>query len=204
MGQHKNGGFTSGTPWISVNKNFREINTEDREKPDSVFQYYRKLIELRKQLPVLSRGRFEALLRDDARILAYRRVLEENGKTEIYVVCNFFREEAELPAGLIPEGARLLLGNYEADTKSLRKRNCRLAGRAFAQLRQEKGSGPMSALSRWLRGREDRQGIGGDPDCLIVKPWHSGYNNTESYGMAAKAFDRQKYGKLEEKAAAPV
>ena len=56
----------------------------------------------------------------------------------------------------------------------------------------------MSALSRWLRGREGRQGIGGDPDCLIVKPWHTGYNNTESYGMAAKAFDRQKYGKPEE------
>lgn len=111
----KNGGFTSGTPWISVNENFREINTEDREKPDSVFQYYRKLIELRKQLPVLSRGHFEALLRDDGRILAYRRVLEENGKTELYVVCNFFREEAELPPGLIPEGASLLLGNYETE-----------------------------------------------------------------------------------------
>ena len=111
----KNGGFTSGTPWISVNENFREINTEDGEKPDSVFQYYRKLIELRKQLPVLSRGHFEALLRDDGRILAYRRVLEENGKTELYVVCNFFREEAELPPGLIPEGASLLLGNYETE-----------------------------------------------------------------------------------------
>ena len=42
-------------------------------------------------------------------------MLEENGKTELYVVCNFFREEAELPPGLIPEGASLLLGNYETE-----------------------------------------------------------------------------------------
>lgn len=128
----ENAGFTDGTPWISVIGNYKEINTMDREDPDSVFQYYRRLIRLRKELPVIADGRFEPLLREDGRLLAYRRVLEtgegaRKGRQELYVVCNFFREEAKLPEGLIPDGAQEILGNYEGgEGCGLRAYECRV------------------------------------------------------------------------------
>lgn len=129
----ENAGFTDGEPWISVIGNYKEINTLDREEPDSVFQYYKKLIGLRKELPVISEGKFEALLREDDRLLAYRRVLEaedggQRARQELYVVCNFFEEEAEIPEGLIPEGAKMLLGNYRggAEDRRLKAYECRM------------------------------------------------------------------------------
>lgn len=128
-----NAGFTDGIPWISVNGNYKEINTLDREEPCSVFQYYRKLIKLRKELPVIAEGRFEALLKEDDRILAYRRVLETDGRAgsgrqELYVVCSFFGEETRMPEGLIPDGAERILGNYEDEGGSpmLRAYECRV------------------------------------------------------------------------------
>lgn len=129
----ENAGFTGGTPWISVIGNYKEINTLDREEPDSVFQYYRRLIKLRKELPVISEGSFEALLKEDDRILAYRRALEieegaQKGRQELYVVCNFFGEEAKMPEGLVPEGAERILGNYGDGEESprLRAYECRV------------------------------------------------------------------------------
>lgn len=129
----ENAGFTGGTPWISVIGNYKEINTLDREEPDSVFQYYRRLIKLRKELPVISEGSFEALLKEDDRLLAYRRALEikegaQKGRQELYVVCNFFGEEAKMPEGLVPEGAERILGNYGDGEESprLRAYECRV------------------------------------------------------------------------------
>ena len=47
------GGFTEGTPWIGVNPNYRQINAKaERENPNSVYHYYRRLIQLRKLYPV--------------------------------------------------------------------------------------------------------------------------------------------------------
>ena len=70
-------------------------------------------------------------LRGSASTKISGRLIQRNGKTEIYVVCNFFREEAELPAGLIPEGARLLLGNYEADTKKPQEEELQTGGKGL-------------------------------------------------------------------------
>ena len=45
----ENGGFTTGTPWIEVNKNYKTINAASQvDDPDSVFNYYRQLVQLRK------------------------------------------------------------------------------------------------------------------------------------------------------------
>ena len=60
-----NAGFTTGTPWIMVNPNYKEINAKDQlEREDSVFRYYQKLIRLRKGANVPSGCRMEtAMLR---------------------------------------------------------------------------------------------------------------------------------------------
>jgi oligo-1,6-glucosidase len=72
----KNAGFTTGTPWISVNPNYKEINAEAAlADPDSVFYYYQKLIRLRHEIPVIVYGVFEPLLEDSPSIYAYRRIV---------------------------------------------------------------------------------------------------------------------------------
>ena len=107
----ENAGFSEADPWISVIPNYKEINTLDREDENSIFSYYRKLIRLRKTVPVLADGSFEALLEEDDRILAYKRRTKEQ---ELYVFCNFFPEEASADFSL-PEGCRCLLSNYNEE-----------------------------------------------------------------------------------------
>ena len=107
----ENAGFSEADPWISVIPNYKEINTLDREDENSIFSYYRKLIRLRKTVPVLAGGSFEALLEEDDRILAYKRRTKEQ---ELYVFCNFFPEEA-LVDFCLPEGCRCLLSNYNEE-----------------------------------------------------------------------------------------
>ena len=107
----ENAGFSEAEPWISVIPNYKEINTLDREDENSIFSYYRKLIRLRKTVPVLADGSFEALLEEDDRILAYKRRTKEQ---ELYVFCNFFPEEASADFSL-PEGCRCLLSNYNEE-----------------------------------------------------------------------------------------
>lgn len=104
----ENAGFTKGTPWLKVCDRYKEINTESRHEPDSVFQYYKELVKLRKELPVIQKGSVTPLLREDKKILAYKR--EYQGK-ELYVFCNFFDGEVEVPYS-IPEDCRSILSNY--------------------------------------------------------------------------------------------
>ncbi|QSG02620.1 glycoside hydrolase family 13 protein [Natranaeroarchaeum sulfidigenes] len=101
-------GFTDGEPWIHVNDNYTEINVEAaRADGDSIWQYYRELIDLREEREVFVYGEYELLLPDHDDVYAYRRTLDEEA---LLVVCNFFEGEptVELPV----EDANLLLGNY--------------------------------------------------------------------------------------------
>ena len=80
-------GFTTGTPWLPVNPNHREINAEAaRADPDSVFHHYRRLIALRHAEPVVAHGDFTMLLPGDERVYAFTRRLDD---TELLVLGNF-------------------------------------------------------------------------------------------------------------------
>ena len=95
----ENAGFTTGTPWISVNPNCKAINVQDAAAdPDSVFNFYRDLIELRNNSDVLKYGDFELLLPDHPQLFAYRRGY--HGKS-IIVCCNFSNEVCSIPEELI-------------------------------------------------------------------------------------------------------
>jgi len=113
-----NAGFTTGKPWMPVNPNHTEINAEAALKdPDSVFHYYRKLIELRKTYDVFRSGWFELLNPEDEKIFAYTRDTE---KEHLLVVCNFTGEHMPFEVPERFRGSRLLIGNYDTDEPGLR------------------------------------------------------------------------------------
>ena len=90
----ENGGFTTGTPWMPVNPNYKEINAKaELQDPQSVFYYYKKLIQLRKEYPVIVYGKYQLLLPDDPDLFVYTRELE---KEKLLVVCNFSGKEQSI------------------------------------------------------------------------------------------------------------
>lgn len=108
----ENAGFTSGTPWIKVNPNYKEINVAAAlADPNSVFYYYKKLIQLRKAHEVMVYGSYEPLLEDHEQIYAY---LRELGGEKWLVVLNISDQPAvcELPASVISYPRELLIANY--------------------------------------------------------------------------------------------
>ncbi len=105
-----NAGFTTGTPWIRVNPNYKEINAAAcTADPDSVFHYYQELIRLRHTLPIIVYGKFEGLLEDSETIYAYRRLLDGQVLT---VACNFTDQEQACDLCEDP-AARELISNYK-------------------------------------------------------------------------------------------
>ncbi|MCP1102998.1 oligo-1,6-glucosidase [Aequitasia blattaphilus] len=115
----KHAGFTTGTPWISVNPNYLGINAKDALKEkDSIFYYYKELIALRKKHPIIVHGVFEPLLESRKDIYAYKRV---SGDQELIVVCNF--TEHETKCGLFEEraGGKRLISNYKTHKKGILK-----------------------------------------------------------------------------------
>ncbi|MDO7905900.1 alpha-glucosidase [Paenibacillus sp. JX-17] len=105
-------GFTSGTPWISINPNYKEINAAQAvQDPDSVFHYYKQLIALRKQHLVMVYGDYELLLPDHEFIYAYTRTLDQE---QWLITLNFSGAPAflELPEPYESAHKERVIGNY--------------------------------------------------------------------------------------------
>ena len=114
----ENAGFTSGKPWLPVNPNHTEINAEAAlAGPDSVYHYYKKLIALRKALPVFKDGSFNLLCPEDESVFAYTR---DTDTAHMLVVCNFSGGSAafDLPESFA--GAKTLIANYKGESEMLR------------------------------------------------------------------------------------
>lgn len=111
----KNAGFTAGNPWIEINPNYHEINAEkEKEDPDSIYNYYKKLIELRKTNPVFTEGKFQLLLEDDPQIFAYTRKTE---KETMCVIANFTDTPASCELLKKWNETEKLLHNYNTKNK---------------------------------------------------------------------------------------
>lgn len=83
-------GFTTGTPWIEVASNYKEINAERAIKdPNSIFYHYKKLISLRKEYDIITDGDYELLLEDDEQIFAY---IRSTNTEKLLVVNNFYSQ----------------------------------------------------------------------------------------------------------------
>lgn len=109
----KNAGFSTGVPWFFVNENYKQINVREQENdPDSILNFYRKLIKFRKEHPVALYGDYRELYPEDKNLYVYERSL--NGQ-RLLVICSFTAEQLRFEA---PEGVDLtegvaVLSNYD-------------------------------------------------------------------------------------------
>ena len=88
----QNGGFTTGTPWLALNPNYKEMNVEEELKnPDSVFYTYQKLIQLRKDHPIVVWGDYE-LLNTSSNVFSYYRTLGEERWLTVVNLSDFEEE----------------------------------------------------------------------------------------------------------------
>jgi oligo-1,6-glucosidase/glucan 1,6-alpha-glucosidase len=111
----ENGGFTSGKSWININLNYKEINAKSQlNDPDSIFNYYKKLIQIRKSNPVVVYGKYDLILEDNKEIFIYTRTLENE---KLLVICNFTQNNAVLKYDQQAEikHRELLISNYDVD-----------------------------------------------------------------------------------------
>lgn len=109
-----NAGFTTGTPWISVGKNYEQFNAEEAlNEKNSVFYHYQKLIKLRKEHDIIAYGDFEIILKEHDEIYAFLRHYNDE---KLLVINNFYGKETkfELPEGLNLDNYKcnLLISNY--------------------------------------------------------------------------------------------
>lgn len=110
-----NAGFTSGKPWICPPANYKTINVAaEMKEEDSILNFYKKLIRLRKELPVISEGKIRFAYNEEERVIGYCRY---DDRDKLLVLCNFTAEKIELalPEGFV--GAEVLLGNYPAQKR---------------------------------------------------------------------------------------
>jgi oligo-1,6-glucosidase len=110
-----NAGFTSGTPWIKVNPNYKDINVQKAlVDPNSIFHYYKKLIELRKRNPVIVYGSYDLILAEDDKVYAFTRTLDDD---RLLVILNFSGQTTPFaaPGNISYSKAELLIANYNID-----------------------------------------------------------------------------------------
>ncbi len=112
-------GFTSGTPWLEVNPNYKEINAKAvLEDKNSIFYYYQMLIRLRKKHEIIVYGSYDLLMEEDPDLFAYMRTFENK---KLVVVCNFYGNTPtfQLPNAIAFSTSTLLISNYSETSGSV-------------------------------------------------------------------------------------
>ncbi|MFD0770884.1 alpha-glucosidase [Bacillus sp. CGMCC 1.60114] len=112
-------GFTAGKPWIQVNPNYKEINAKQAlHDPNSIFHYYKKLIELRKKYEIIVYGTYDLILEDHPSIFAYVRTWKGE---KLLVIANFTEDSCvfELPEEIAYRNVELLIHNYDVQNESI-------------------------------------------------------------------------------------
>lgn len=108
----KNAGFTCGKPWIGVNENYKTINVEVEERDEnSVLNFYKKLIRLKKSNEALIYGVYDLILEEDENIFAYTRTLNNH---KFLIMANLTEEKAKYIYEKEKLNSKdLILNNYE-------------------------------------------------------------------------------------------
>lgn len=107
----ENAGFTTGTPWLKVADNYKDINVKKELESGKIFPYYQKLIQLRHKLPIIQDGAYHELLTDHPEVLAYYRTY---GDQILYVFSHFYpgTSQVDLPRSVdLTRDYEKLLGN---------------------------------------------------------------------------------------------
>jgi len=105
-----NAGFTTGTAWIEVNPDYATVNAAEQEHdPNSVLNYFRKAVQLRKDNLALVYGQYTLLDKDNPDVYAYTR---EGYRKKMFILLNFRDHPATARTGIGLTHAKLLLNNY--------------------------------------------------------------------------------------------
>lgn len=124
----KNAGFSTGTPWLKVNENYKYINVEDAmADPNSIYHYYKEMIKVRRESDALVYGAYQLILDDHPEVYAY---LRQGDKENYLVVVNMFDKKVDIDLSDY-KVKELVLSNYqvenpEATTLQLRPYEARL------------------------------------------------------------------------------
>lgn len=123
----ENAGFTSGTPWFCVNENYSEINVRQQEEDsDSILNFYRRAIALRKRLQVVRDGEYREYFRSSAKLYCYSR---ETPAQRLLVLCSFSErcQRLRVPSGFELKRGELALQNYaDPQPDTLKPYECRV------------------------------------------------------------------------------
>ena len=108
----KNADFTIGTPWLAVNENYKEINVASEEKDqNSVLNYFKKMVQLRKENPVLIYGSYQLLEPKHPDIYAYTRTLNS---TKLLILLNFKDKNSSINLSELSQIKTILIDNYNS------------------------------------------------------------------------------------------
>ncbi|MBD8069607.1 glycoside hydrolase family 13 protein [Bacillus sp. PS06] len=108
----KNAGFTNGSPWLGINNNYKTINVEAQLKDtDSILNFYKKMIKIKKENNVFTYGSYDLILDDHPQVYAYTRTLDHE---KMVIFSNLTDEDATWNEALpfFVESKGLLLSNY--------------------------------------------------------------------------------------------
>lgn len=112
-----NAGFTSGTPWIEIPEYGSNITVESQmQDPDSIWAFYKKLIALRKQMPIIAKGTIRFLYPEEENLMAYERCFEGE---HLLVLCNLTNQTITLPEA--QQSGEVLLRNYTEEESLYQK-----------------------------------------------------------------------------------
>ena len=111
-----NAGFSTSVPWIHLNDNYLFVNVEsEKENPDSVLNWYKKLSQLRKESEILKNGNYQSILNEHPQIIAYIRNYENQS---MLILNNMTNKEAEFDISIL-KGYSLLLTSSKKITDTL-------------------------------------------------------------------------------------
>lgn len=122
----ENAGFTTGKPWFYVNPNYTEINVAAQEKdPDSILNFYKKAIRLRKELPVVRHGSYREHFPWDGKRYIYSREVEGQ---KLLVICSYHDQplKMKVPKGYDLSKAKLILSDHDGAGEILPPYGCRV------------------------------------------------------------------------------
>ena len=109
-------GFTTGTPWLAINENYKSLNVADQEiRSDSVLHYFRTMIQLRKKYLTLIYGTFELVDESNKQLFAYIRQLDNQ---KLLVVLNFSEEQSYLDTDFDLDNSHILISNYNNPSRN--------------------------------------------------------------------------------------
>lgn len=110
----RNSGFSDVKPWFDVNSNYKSINVKkDLQSRDSIYRFYQKLLQLRKEDSIMIYGEFRPLYINDSEIYAFIRELSGHKKLIVCSLCAY-NKKFEVPKN-VGNISKVILSNYEKD-----------------------------------------------------------------------------------------